>query len=60
MEDEFSLHYQDIPRGISDIPCTHLVKASRVMQTQEFTYETVGTFRKTMFQPISLDKGSDG
>lgn len=60
MEDEFSLHHQDIPSGISDIPCTHLVKASGVMQTQEFTYETVGAFTKTTFQPISLDKGSDG
>lgn len=49
MEDEFSsfsLHHQDVSGGISDVPCTHLVKASRVMQTHELTYESSGNIQK--------------
>lgn len=49
MEDEFSsfsLHHQDVSGGVSHIPCTHLVKASRVMQTQELTYESSRNIQK--------------
>ena len=49
MEDEFSsfsLHHQDISGGISDVPYAHLVKASRVMQTQELTYDSRGNIQK--------------
>lgn len=49
MEDEFSsfsLHHQDVSSDISDAPHTHLVKASRVMQTQELIYESSGNIQK--------------